>query len=174
MTCRQAILSAARTLAASSPDGSFSAAQVIAEMRRRGSRYPDTTIRTHVVAAMCINAPDNHAVKYPDLIRVSHGRYTLADHTPTPAGDNTATLLPADTAAEPLDPGESSTQREAESVILQELSHRLGITLQPRRIHLSDGAWVDVDGFYADPLVLVEAWAHQGPHKAAQTQQGAR
>lgn len=168
MTCRQEVLSAARTLAAKSPDATFTAAQIVTEMRSRGTRYPDSTIRTHVVAAMCINAPDNHAVKYPDLVRVRPGRYALVGEAAPDLAAVAAATTQTQSAAEPLDPGESSTQREAEAVILGELSAHLGLALLPRRIHLSDGAWVDIDGVHDDPFVLVEAWAHQGPPKSAQ------
>jgi len=167
MTCRQEVLSAARTLAAASADGTFTPAQVLVEMHRLGTRYPDSTIRTHITSAMCINAPDNHAVKYPDLVRISHGRYALADAA-TATSQIDASDPAADPAAEPLDPGESSVQQEAERIILGELGRHLGANLEPRRIHLSDGAWVYVDGYNADPLILVEAWAHQGRPKAAQ------
>ena len=57
----------------------FSPQDVIDELRRRGSTYPESTVRTHVVSAMCIEAPANHAVRYPDLHRVARGRYVLAD-----------------------------------------------------------------------------------------------
>lgn len=77
MTARTEILRAARALAAESVDGTFSPIEVVELLRRRGSPYPASTIRTHVVAAMCVNSPDNHLVKYPDLERVSRGRYRL-------------------------------------------------------------------------------------------------
>lgn len=57
----------------------FSPQAILDELHRRSSRYADSTIRTHIVSAMCINAPANHAVRYPDLRRVDRGRYVLAD-----------------------------------------------------------------------------------------------
>lgn len=77
MTARSEILRAARALAGESVDGTFSPSEVVGLLQRWGSTYPASTIRTHVVAAMCVNAPDNHLVKYPDLERVSRGRYRL-------------------------------------------------------------------------------------------------
>jgi hypothetical protein len=47
------------------------------EMRRRGTGYAETTIRTMVTAHMCRNAPDNNAVTYDDLERVDRGLYRL-------------------------------------------------------------------------------------------------
>ena len=77
-TARQQILEVARGLTARGLTP-FSPQDVIDELRRSGCRYPDSTIRTHIVSAMCINAPANHAVRYPDLRRVDRGRYVLAE-----------------------------------------------------------------------------------------------
>lgn len=80
MTARQEILEVARGLTdrGLSP---FSPQQIVDELRRRGSRYPESTIRTHIVSAMWMNAPDNHALTYPDLRRVGRGRYRFATAT---------------------------------------------------------------------------------------------
>ena len=78
MTARDEILATARALAPETPDGSFSVEDVIKELRRRGSRYAESTIRTHVTSRMCANAPDHHAVTYADLLRTAAGRYRLS------------------------------------------------------------------------------------------------
>ncbi len=65
-------------------------------------------------------------------------------------------------------PGDSTVQQHAEAVLLAALAERLGVRLAPRRLHLPDGSYVDVDGVRLDPPVLVEAWAHKGPPKGAQ------
>lgn len=78
-TCRAEVLKAAHRLASASSDGTFSPDEVIQLLRREGSSYQDSTIRTHVVSRMCANAPSNHAVRDPDLVRDSHGRYRLND-----------------------------------------------------------------------------------------------
>ncbi|GAA1242691.1 hypothetical protein [Oryzihumus leptocrescens] len=52
--------------------------------------------------------------------------------------------------------------------MLRLLGAHIGVTLQSERIHLPDGAYVDVDGVCTNPPALVEAWAHQGPPKSAQ------
>jgi hypothetical protein len=64
--------------------------------------------------------------------------------------------------------GDSREQRHAERVMLALLSERLGVVLKPRRIALDDGIRVEVDGADDELAVLVEAWAHHGPPKAAQ------
>lgn len=71
------MLVAARTLAKRAPDRTFTPAEVITELQRSGSRYRASTIRTHVVSRMCINAPEHHAVVYADLERVTPDRYRL-------------------------------------------------------------------------------------------------
>lgn len=76
---RDQILFTARRLATLRADQSFTPGEVLAECRRLGSRYQDSTIRTHVSSVMCANSPDNHAITYRDLFRVDHGRYRLLD-----------------------------------------------------------------------------------------------
>lgn len=55
MTCRDEILVAARALAGRAADSTFTIEDVISELRGRGSRYPDSTLRTHVASRMCTN-----------------------------------------------------------------------------------------------------------------------
>jgi hypothetical protein len=75
MACRDEILSAIRD----EIRGDFRPDDVIAILRRRGSRYKESTIRTHVCSRMCGDAPQNHAVVYNDLQRVGSGRYQLRE-----------------------------------------------------------------------------------------------
>lgn len=70
MTAREDILEALGALGAT-----FTPDDVVRELRRRGSSYAESTIRTHVVSKMCSNAPDNHARTYDDLERVADGLY---------------------------------------------------------------------------------------------------
>ena len=65
-------------------------------------------------------------------------------------------------------PGQSGEQREAEQVIIAALAQELGVRLQPARLPLPDGSRMELDGATEDLSILVEAWAHQGPPKAAQ------
>ncbi|MER6592296.1 hypothetical protein ABT214_10650 [Micromonospora purpureochromogenes] len=75
MTARDEILSALPAICARTVDGTFTPQNVINELRRRGSTYTPSTIRTHVVSRMCANAPDHHARTYDDLERLADGRY---------------------------------------------------------------------------------------------------
>lgn len=68
-----------------------------------------------------------------------------------------------------LRPGSSREQREAEAVMIASLAAALNTPLAPRRLMLPDGSRIELDGASEDLTVLVEAWAHQGPPKAAQT-----
>ena len=67
-----------------------------------------------------------------------------------------------------LSPGNSRTQQDAETVIVSLVGELLGLRLRPKRIQLEDRTRVEIDGVSEDPPVLCEAWAHQGPPKAAQ------
>jgi len=64
-------------LTARSADGSFSVQDVVQHLNKQGSKYAESTIRTHVTSRMCADAPDNHATTYDDLTRLDHGRYRL-------------------------------------------------------------------------------------------------
>ena len=83
-SARDEILTTARKLAGQSADGTFTLTEVLTEMRRTGSRYAESTIRTHVTSRMCADAPIHHARTYDDLERVGNGRYRLRPPTPQP------------------------------------------------------------------------------------------
>lgn len=71
------MLAAAKALAASSADGTFTVEEVVDYLRRRDTEFAESTIRTHVTSRMCANAPDNHGSVYGDFVRVDRGRYAL-------------------------------------------------------------------------------------------------
>ena len=48
------------------------------------------------------------------------------------------------------------------------LETQLHCTLKPKRLMLSDVVRLELDGYSEDPLIICEAWAHQGTPKAAQ------
>jgi hypothetical protein len=64
--------------------------------------------------------------------------------------------------------GDSIEQRQAEIVMLALLSQSVGTSLQKRKIPLSAGGYLELDGVSDDPPILCEAWAHQGTPKPAQ------
>lgn len=67
-----------------------------------------------------------------------------------------------------LSPGDSRVQRDAERTMVAWLEIELGCKLVPKRIVLPDKSWLELDAFCMEPLVICEAWAHQGPPKSAQ------
>jgi len=67
-----------------------------------------------------------------------------------------------------LPPGDSAAQREAEGLMIAAAGLALGVELVPGSFDLADGGHATVDGFFPEPAVLVEAWAHQGKLKPAQ------
>ena len=56
----------------------FRLAEILAEVKTAGTRYRDSTIRTHISSRMCGNAPDHHPLVYNDLVWVATGEYRRA------------------------------------------------------------------------------------------------
>lgn len=79
VTAHEEIREVARELASQSEDGEFTLAEILRAMKARGSRYAESTIRTHVTSRMCANAPDHHGVVYRDFwcIDRGSGRYRI-------------------------------------------------------------------------------------------------
>lgn len=77
MTCREEILECARASMRQSGLDHFTIPEILSCMKKRGSRFAESTIRTHIVSRMCANAPDNHAVTYRDFERTDRGEYRL-------------------------------------------------------------------------------------------------
>ena len=75
-TARDEILEAVSHLAHQG-QMTFTASDVIGELRRRQTRLAESTIRTHITSRMCANAPDNHDTTYADFERVGRGEYRL-------------------------------------------------------------------------------------------------
>jgi hypothetical protein len=113
--------------------------------------------------------------RYPRLAPGSGGRWLLTDEMVADvlayfAGTEqpSATKSSSDDAAAERLAGDSSEQRAAERAMLELLGQELGVSLAKDRLVSANGAWAEVDGVSRTPPILVEAWAHQGPPKAAQ------
>lgn len=76
MTARDDVLAAARALEQRGVVP-WSPADGVAEAFRQGSTYPKSTLQTHIVSRLCVDAPENHDHRWPDLERVGHGQYRL-------------------------------------------------------------------------------------------------
>lgn len=104
----------------------FSPAELIAEARRLGSSYPDTTLRTFIVGPMCVNSPDHHAVQYGDLVRVRRGLYRLAGATPDEPTAVTRAPSVVETrimeAAQPLEPDAWFSERNVKAAVVRHLA----------------------------------------------------
>lgn len=79
VTCRDDVLAAMHALVQRHGRDVFKLEDIVLEVESRGTSAKESTIRTHIVSAMCVNAPANHAVRYPDLIRVDRAMYRLAN-----------------------------------------------------------------------------------------------
>lgn len=77
-TCRDEVLAALTRLELRDGRQVFRLVEIMAEVKAAGTRYRDSTIRTHLGSRMCGNAPDHHAVVYNDLVRVATGEYRRA------------------------------------------------------------------------------------------------
>jgi hypothetical protein len=65
--------------------------------------------------------------------------------------------------------GDSQEQRQAEPLMLELLGATTGVALKPYRLLTPGRCKINLDGWSEDPLVLCEAWAHQGRAKPAQS-----
>lgn len=168
-TCRDEILEVANSLVKDG-NGSFTIVQVISEMRRRGSRYAESTIRTHVTSFMCSNAPENHSTTYQDFERIDRGLYRILDGAAPilSSGRQTPTVPTLEETLATVSAGNSDVQRHAETIALKALAQQIGIELRPERITFASGARVELDGVSRDSPTLVEVSAHQGDLKPAQ------
>jgi len=79
MTCRDEILACANRIVQQKGINEFSLREIIDCMEAAGTKYKESTIRTHVTSRMCANAPKHHATKFNDFERISHGIYRLKD-----------------------------------------------------------------------------------------------
>src|SRR4051812_30238905 len=64
--------------------------------------------------------------------------------------------------------GDASVQRTADVEIRGDIERQLGVELTPKRLRLSGGASVAVDGVSQDQTVFLEIFAHQGTFKGGQ------
>lgn len=75
--CHEQVLAAAKSVTARKEINEFTPQEIVEELRRAGSRFSESTIRTHVVSRCCSNAPDHHAVVFDYFERTGRGTYQL-------------------------------------------------------------------------------------------------
>jgi hypothetical protein len=75
VTAREHVLAALDRLEQRHGRDSFEVAEIVHEALAGGATQAESTLRTHVVSVMCVNAPANHVARWPDLERMGGGRY---------------------------------------------------------------------------------------------------
>jgi hypothetical protein len=76
-TARSEILDAIEALLVRSGRDEVSVQAVVDEMRRRGSSYAESTVRTMMTSHMCVQVQGPNIASYDDLERVDRGTYRL-------------------------------------------------------------------------------------------------
>jgi len=77
MTCREELLKAVRNVIKGKEINEFSIDEVIDYMKQNGTKFKESTVRTHIASRCCQNAPEHHGVVYEDYLRIGHGLYKL-------------------------------------------------------------------------------------------------
>lgn len=77
MACHEDVLEAAREITARKGINEFAPEEVITYLKSKGTKYKESTIRTHVVSRCTINAPAHHGKRYPYFERISYGLYKV-------------------------------------------------------------------------------------------------
>jgi len=68
LTVRFEILRAMRILEGKLATDTFQLKAIRRQVLTQNSSLNVNSINTHIVSAMCVNAPKNHAIQYPDLL----------------------------------------------------------------------------------------------------------
>jgi hypothetical protein len=111
-------------------------------------------------------AESGHAERSERALPDPAARSERPDHAPHQARDDRRQHL-ADEGFDPI-AIDSAEMRQAETAMIEELGRRLGMQLSPRSFVLPEGGRVVVDAANGDAQFLCEAWAYQGPPRAAQ------
>lgn len=74
-TCRDAVLDALARLERRHGRPDFPLHEIVTKTLAEDRQFKESTVRTHVVSRMCVDAPDHHALGLADLGRVRRGVY---------------------------------------------------------------------------------------------------
>ena|SRR3569833_296258 len=110
-TCRDEVLGAARNIVRAKRRNEFAVAEVVGDLVERGTKYSESTIRTHVTSRCCRNTPENHAVRCPDFERTGRGLYLKIIVRARPAGRIQRFNTEQIAARSILQPAEEPTRR---------------------------------------------------------------
>ena len=75
MPIHDQVLAMAQRICALRADGTFKPAEIVASLPKLNAQ----SVRTHVVSRCCVNAPSNHASRWPYFERTSRGRYRICE-----------------------------------------------------------------------------------------------
>lgn len=81
MPVHEEVLATARRLCAARRTRQFAPAEVVRALPHLNER----TVRTHIVSRCCVNAPENHAHRWPYFKRLRRGVYEICDAYGAPA-----------------------------------------------------------------------------------------
>lgn len=76
-TCREELLESIKQIVKSKGINEFTLDEAVNFMNQNGTKFKESTIRTHITSRCCKNAPDNHRVVYEDYCRIGQGVYRL-------------------------------------------------------------------------------------------------
>ena len=79
-TCREEVLTVVRTIVGNKGVNEFTINDIVESMRREGTSFKESTIRTHITSKCCVNAPSHHAIVYNDFERIGKGLYKLINN----------------------------------------------------------------------------------------------
>ena len=87
MPVHEEVLATARRLCAARRTRQFAPADVVRALPHLNER----TVRTHIVSRCCVNAPENHAHRWPYFKRLRRGVYEICDPYSAPVAQAGAT-----------------------------------------------------------------------------------
>lgn len=148
MTARDEILAAIGRIERRSGHDVFTVVEVLDELRRSGSAYMESTVRTHIVSRMCANAPDHHAVVYRDLERLERGHYRLRRSGAAPAPP-----------PPPPPPAESAPGRITEDDVKRAVAAHLEAEGYIVEVKWGAARGIDIDARRGGERLIVEAKA---------------
>ena len=93
---QQQVLAAAQRLCETRAEGTFTLAELVAALPHLDAG----TIRTHVASRCCVNAPSNHAHRWPYFRRLRRGVYRIEPEFRRPAGPAAPAARVAEAAQE--------------------------------------------------------------------------
>ncbi|WP_163582079.1 TetR/AcrR family transcriptional regulator [Gracilibacillus saliphilus] len=77
ISCREEMLQVTRQLMKEKGKNEFSVQEVLDEMKKAGTTYKDSTVRTHLTSKCCVGTKPHHQTVYDDYQRIERGLYSL-------------------------------------------------------------------------------------------------